>query len=258
MGCRYDMSFTSIFGNATGFSVRGDDILINGQRPNSIFRWDDGTNQWTSFATNATINLDTGVGSANYIQVTFDDATVRNIRQNAHLIERVQATFNQDSTMDRTGVLIPLVQSSDSDHQQVIENENNIATNSSRIDALENEVHNLEQNGSRIRGHAFHDVTIQDPSIDEVVGYSREATGAANFESFSLDQAVSPAQVANVTAGSHQLPTAISSVIDRYVTNVFAELTPLTSRWRRTNTGNTTVDFQYTVSYRSRMQLFGC
>ena len=240
------MSFTSIFGNATGFSVRGDDILVNGQRPATIFNWDEDTNQWTEFASNATINLDTGVGSANYFQVTFDDAAVRNIRQNAHLIERVQATFNQDSTMSRTGVLVPFSPTSNDDHQQVIQNENNIATNSSRIDALENEVHNLEQDGSRIRGHAFHDVTIQDPSIDEVVGFSREATGAANFESFSLDQAVSPAGTANVTAGSHQLPAAISSVIDRYVQNVFAELTPLTSRWRSTAPGNITQEFQYT------------
>ena len=186
------------------------------------------------FALNATINLDTGVGSANYIQVTFSQTTINSIRNNGHLIERVRATFNQDSTMSRNGVLVPFSPTSSDDHQQVIQNENNIATNTSRIDALENEVHNLEQTGTRIRGHSFHDVTIQDPSIDEVVGFSRVATGAANFESFALNQAVSPAGTANVTAGSHQLPAAISSVIDRYVQNVFAELTPLTSRWRST------------------------
>ena len=102
--------------------------------------------------------------------------------------------------MVRNGIRLPYAISGDSDHQQAIENENNIATNSSRIDALENEVHNLEQNGTRIRSHAFRDVTIQDPSIDEVLGYSLEATGAANFQSFSLNQAVTLAVPEGLTA----------------------------------------------------------
>ena len=147
--------------------------------------------------------------------------------------------------MIRNGVRLPFATSTPDDHRQVIENENNIAALTSRVEAVENEVHNLEQDGTRIRSHAFHDVTIQDPSIDEVIGYSFEATGQS-FQAFSLDQAVSPVQVANVTAGTHELPTAISDVVNTYVQNVFRSLIPLTSRFRSTGPGNITSDFQYT------------
>ena len=242
---RYDVSFTSILDNANGFSVRGNDIVFNGQRVSAIYQWDNSTNNWVEHATTDTINLQNGVEALNLFQVSFDSIALGNIR-NHHIIEIAEVTFNQNNTMVRNGIRLPYAISGDSDHQQVIENENNIATNSSRIDALENEVHNLEQNGTRIRSHAFHDVTIQDPSIDEVVGYSLEATGSSNFESFSFSQAVSPSGTASVTAGSHQLPTAISSVVNNYVRNVFQSLTPLTSRWRATAPGNITEDFQYT------------
>ena len=75
--------------------------------------------------------------------------------------------FNQNNTMVRNGIRLPFATSTPDDHRQVIENENNIAALTSRVEAVENEVHNLEQDGTRIRSHAFHDVTIQDPSIDE-------------------------------------------------------------------------------------------
>ena len=77
-------------------------------------------------------------------QVSFDDTILRNIRSR-HVIETAEAMFNQNNTMIRNGVRLPFATSTPDDHRQVIENEQNIAVNSSRIDALETEVHNLSK-----------------------------------------------------------------------------------------------------------------
>ena len=251
---RYDVSFTSILDNADGFSIRGDDILFNGQRVSAIYRWNNSLNRWIQNDTDSTLNLQNGVDALNQFQVSFDAATLTNIR-NHHVIETAEAMFNQNNAMVRNGIRLPFdTNDNPDDHQQILQNEQNIASNSSRLDALENEVHNLEENGTRIRTQSFHDVTLENPTIDEVIGYHASHSAAGVFTDLALNQAVSPAQAGNVTAGSHSLPPALERVISSHIEQVFASMVALTDEFRRTNVGansdftwNGNIPFPYAV-----------
>ena len=157
--------------------------MFNSQRVDAIYQWDGASRSWVEHATNATINLQDGVDALNLFQVSFDTATLTNMRSR-HVIETADVMFNQSNTMVRNGIRLPFdTNANPDDHQQILQNEQNIATNSSRLDALENEVHNLEENGTRIRTQAFHGVTLEDPTIDEVIGYhaSHSAAGVLSL-----------------------------------------------------------------------------
>ena len=233
---RYDVSFTSVLDNADGFSIRGDDIMFNGQRVSAIYRWNSSLNRWIQNDTDSTLNLQDGVDALNQFQVSFDSIALGNIR-NHHVIETAEVTFNQDNTMVRNGVRLPFATSTPDDHRQVIENEQNIAINSSRIDALETEVHNLEQDGTRIRTNAFHSVTIDATTTDEVIAYHSSHSGAGVFTPLPLSMTVSPSGTGTVTAGSNQLPEALANPINEHLNQVFANMVPTQDQFRRTNVG---------------------
>ena len=220
---RYDVSFTSVLDNADGFSIRGDDIMFNGQRVSAIYRWNNSLNRWIQNDTDSTLNLQNGVDALNQFQVSFDDAVLRNIR-NRHVIETAEAMFNQNNAMIGNGVRLPFATSTPYDHRQVIENEQNIAINNSRIDALETEVHNLEQDGTRIRTNAFHSVTIDATTTDEVIAYHSSHSGAGVFTPLPLSMTVSPSGTGTVTAGSNQLPVALANPINEHLNQVFADM----------------------------------
>ena len=233
---RYDISFTSVFDNASGFTIRGDDIMFNGVRPTAIFRWFSDENRWIETGTSNTISLQTGIDAQNPMQISFDENALRTIRNN-HLIEIAEATFNQDTNMVRNGIHLPFAVSNTDDHRQIIENEQNIATNSSRIDALETEVHNLEQNGTRIRTSAFHSITINATTTDEVIAYHSSHSAAGVFTPLPLSMTVSPSATGTVTAGSNQLPEALATPINEHLNQVFAQMVPTQDEFRRTNVG---------------------